>query len=119
MDLGTTKKDMMERFKLYGEIYCLLAGIIEDGEMDYFELSDYEIEETLDEKVDLTFDCGNGYKGRFDRISFESDMIMVWCFIAGEGCFGHPIIAIPTDSIRKLKDVLEKYVEVLKKGGEK
>ena len=119
MDLGTTKKDMMERFKLYGEIYCLLAGIIEDGETDYFEIPDYKIAETLGEEVDLMLDCENGYSGSFEKISFESEMIMVWCFIEGEDCFAFPIIAISTDSIRKLKDVLERYVEVLKEGGEK
>ena len=46
-------------------------------------------------------------------------MIIVWCFIEGGGYFMFPIIAISTDSIRKLKDVLERYVEELKKGGEK
>lgn len=25
MELNTTKEDMLERFRLYGEIYCLLA----------------------------------------------------------------------------------------------
>ena len=34
MDLNTTKEDMLERFKLYGEIYCLLADIRENRGID-------------------------------------------------------------------------------------
>ena len=50
MDLNTTKEDMLERFRLYGEIYCLLADINEDKRsMDGFVLEFWELEDVLEE----------------------------------------------------------------------
>lgn len=113
MELNTTKQDMLERFKLYGEIYCLLAEIEEDdGTMDYFKLEDWEIEELLEEYLPL-FDIGEE-KGKLRRIEFENEMMMVF-FTEGDGMtYGWQIINYPTDTIRKLKNLLERYVEALK-----
>jgi hypothetical protein len=113
MELNTTKQDMLERFRLYGEIYCLLAEIEEDdGTMDYFKLEGWEIEELLEEDLPL-FDIGEE-KGELRRIEFENEMIMVF-FTEGDGMtYGWQIINYPTDTIRKLKDLLERYVKALK-----
>lgn len=113
MELNTTKQDMLERFKLYGEIYCLLAEIEEDdGTMDYFKLEGWEIEELLEEYLPL-FDIGEE-KGKLRRIEFENEMMMVF-FTEGDGMtYGWQIINYPTDTIRKLKNLLERYVEALK-----
>lgn len=113
MELNTTKEDMLERFKLYGEIYCLLAEIEEDDStMGYFKLNGWEIEELLEEYLPL-FDIGEE-KGKLRRIEFENEMMMVF-FTEGDGMtYGWQIINYPTDTIRKLKDLLERYVEALK-----
>ena len=113
MELNTTKQDMLERFRLYGEIYCLLAEIEEDDStMGYFKLDGWEIEELLEEYLPL-FDIGEE-KGKLRRIEFENEMMMVF-FTEGDGMtYGWQIINYPTDTIRKLKDLLERYVEALK-----
>ena len=113
MELNTTKEDMLERFRLYGEIYCLLAEIEEDDStMDYFKLKGWEIEELLEEYLPL-FDIGEE-KGKLRRIEFENEMMMVF-FTEGDGMtYGWQIINYPTDTIRKLKDLLERYVKALK-----
>lgn len=113
MELNTTKQDMLERFRLYGEIYCLLAEIEEDDStMDYFKLEGWEIEEMLEEYLPL-FDIGED-KGGLRRIEFENEMMMVF-FTERDGMtYGWQIINYPTDTIRKLKDLLERYVKTLK-----
>lgn len=116
MDLNTTKEDMLDRFKLYGEIYCLLAEIEEDDyTMDYFKLEGWEIEEMLEnEKVNLIFDFGDE-KGELYELNFEEDMLMVhYASYIDEVIKLNPIIHIPTDTIHKLKDLLERYVKALK-----
>lgn len=115
MELNTTKQDMLERFRLYGEIYCLLAEIEEDDStMGYFKLNGWEIEELLEEYLPL-FDIGEE-KGKLRRIEFENEMMMAF-FTEGDGMtYGWQIINYPTDTIRKLKDLLERYVEALKEG---
>lgn len=113
MELNTTKEDMLERFKLYGEIYCLLAEIDDDDDtMNYFKLKGWEIEEILEEDIPL-FDIG-GEQGELYRIEFENEMMMVF-FTEEDGMtLGWQIIYYPTDTIHKLKDLLERYVKTLK-----
>ena len=97
MDLNTTKEDMLERFKLYGEIYCLLADINEDKRgMDGFVLESWELEDMLeDEDID--------------------EMLLVFYTSNKNGyTYGRPVIQMPTDTIRRLKELLERYVEALK-----
>lgn len=38
MEIEITKKEMLERFKLYGEIYLLLAPVCEYNDMDDFRI---------------------------------------------------------------------------------
>lgn len=118
MELNTTKEDMLERFRLYGEIYCLLADINEDKRsMDGFVLESWELEDMLeDEDIDLEFDFGEA-TGALYELNFEDEMLLVFytSYKNGYTC-GRPVIQMPTDTIRRLKDLLERYVKALKEG---
>lgn len=48
MELNTTKEDMLERFKLYGEIYCTLATMPGNDYMDDVRIDASEIYDELD-----------------------------------------------------------------------
>ena len=116
MDLNTTKEDMLERFRLYGEIYCMLADINEDKRsMDGFVLEFWELEDMLeDEDIDLEFDFGEA-TGTLYELNFEDEMLIVFYSSYDDGYTkGRSVIQIPTDTIRKLKNLLERYVKVLK-----
>lgn len=114
MIMRTTKEQMIERFRLYGEIYCMLdEAFDEDGTMDYVKITASEIKEMLeDEEVNLVMDF-EGEIGELYEISFENEMVMIW-YLGGEGCSGWQIIKYSTETIRKLKDLLERYVKALK-----
>lgn len=114
MALNTTKEELIERFRLYGEIYCMMdEAFDEDGTMDYVKITASEIKEMLeDEDVDLIMDF-DGETGELHEINFENEMMMVW-YLGDEGCCGWQIIQYSTDTIRKLKDLLERYVKALK-----
>lgn len=47
MKIEITPEEMLERFKLYGEIYLLLAPICEYDDMDDFRIESYEIIDEL------------------------------------------------------------------------
>ena len=115
MDLNTTKEDMLERFRLYGEIYCLLATMPDSDYMDDVRIY---IDEILDELYidtdELIFDFGDE-KGELESIELENDMITVFFHGLDTGWNrGITIIRFPTDTIRKLKGLLERYVKALK-----
>lgn len=115
MELNTTKQDMLERFRLYGEIYCTLATMPGNDYIDDVRIDFEEICDILDiDPKELTFDFGEE-KGVLDSIDIEYDMMSVWYYGLdtgyGRGC---TIIHFPTDTIRKLKDLLERYVKALK-----
>lgn len=115
MELNTTKEDMLERFKLYGEIYCTLATMPGNDYMDDVRIEVDEICDVLDiDEDDMVFDFGDE-SGRLDFLEIEDDMMTVWYYGFSDGYNrGWTIIHFPTDTIRKLKDLLEKYVEALK-----
>lgn len=48
MELNTTKEDMLERFRLYGEIYCTLATMPGNDYMDDVRIEVDEICDVLD-----------------------------------------------------------------------
>lgn len=48
MKIEITPEEMLERFKLYGEIYLLLAPVCEYDDMDDFSIESYEIIDELD-----------------------------------------------------------------------
>lgn len=115
MELNTTKEDMLERFRLYGEIYCLLATMPNSDYMDDVRIEVDEICDTLDiDEDDMVFNFGDE-SGRLDFIEIEDDMMTVWYYGFSDGYNrGWTIIRFPTDTIRKLKDLLERYVKALK-----
>ena len=115
MDLNTTKEDMLERFRLYGEIYCLLATMPDSDYMDDVCIEIDEICDTLDiDEDDMVFNFGDE-SGRLDFIEIEDDMMTVWYYGFSDGYNrGWTIIHFPTDTIRKLKGLLERYVKALK-----
>ena len=117
MELNTTKEDMLERFRLYGEIYCMLADINDDGRgMDGFVLEFWELEDVLEEDINLDLDFGEE-TGAFYELNFEEEMLIVFYSSYDDGYTkGRSVIQIPTDTIRKLKNLLERYVKVLKEG---
>ena len=47
MELNTTKQDMLERFRLYGEIYCTLATMPGNDYMDDVRIEVDEICEAM------------------------------------------------------------------------
>ncbi len=115
MELNTTKEDMLERFKLYGEIYCTMATMPGNDYMDDVRIDFEEICDILDiDPKELTFDFGEE-AGVLDSIDINDDMMSVWYYglDSGHGR-GWTIIRFPTDTIRKLKDLLERYVKALK-----
>ena len=117
MELNTTKQDMLERFRLYGEIYCLLADIPDYDYMDDIRIEANELCEVLEiEEDDLVFEFGEE-EGMLENIEIEDDIINIWYDIWETGYRrGWTIIRFPTDTIRKLKDLLERYVKALKEG---
>lgn len=118
MDLNTTKEDMLERFRLYGEIYCTLATMPDNDDMDCLSIDASEIYDELDiDSDELIFDFGEE-KGELHHIEIENEMINVWYIgTSSVTCFGCSIVQVPTGTIRKLKDLLERYVKALKEDG--
>lgn len=117
--MRTTKEDMIERFRLYGEIYCMLAEVFESDEtMDYFQLTGFQIKEMLqNEEIDLMMEFEDK-RGEMLEISFENEMMMVF-FNCEEGyCIGWEIILYSTEIIRKIKKIIERYIKALKEAEE-
>lgn len=115
MELNTTKEDMLERFRLYGEIYCTLATMPGNDYMCDIRIDVDEICEVLDiDEDDMVFNFGDE-SGRLDFIEIEDGMMTVWYYGFSDGCNrGWTIIRFPTNTIRKLNDLLERYVKALK-----
>lgn len=116
MELNTTKEDMLERFRLYGEIYCTLATMPDNDYMDDMRIEAYQICDELDiDSDELNFDFDDE-KGELDHIEIENEMISVWYIgTSSVTCFGCSIVQVPTETIRKLKSLLERYVKALMK----
>lgn len=115
MELNTTKQNMLERFRLYGEIYCTLATMPGNDYMCDIRIDVDEICDVLDiDEDDMVFDFGDE-SGRLDYIEIEDDMINIW-YDSWETGYrrGWTIIRFPTETIRKLKDLLERYVKAFK-----
>lgn len=115
MELNTTKQDMLERFRLYGEIYCTLASMPGNDYMDDIQIEAEELWEMLNlDNNDMVFDFGEE-NGVLESIEFDDDMISVWYHGLKTGeCRGSTIIRFPTKTIRKLNNLLERYVKALK-----
>ena len=96
MKIEITPEEMLERFKIYGEIYLLLAPICE-----------WDIEEGL-------FFQADGEEVRFTGIEFSEDMLnILYTKECDLGEYAHPVIPLETESIRKVKSILEQYVNAI------
>ena len=113
MEIAITKKEMLERFKLYGEIYLLLAPICEYDDMDGFRIESYEIIDELDLEDGIFF-YTDGVEVRFMGVEFTEDMLYI-LYTNEDECeeYAHPVIHLETESIRKVKSILEQYVKAI------
>lgn len=113
MEIEITKKEMLERFKLYGEIYLLLAPVCEYDDMDGFRIESYEIVDELDLEDEIFFQA-DGVEVRFKGVEFTEDMLYI-LYTNEDECeeYLHPVIHLETESIRKVKSILEQYVKAI------
>nr|DAI06756.1 MAG TPA: hydrogenase maturation protein [Bacteriophage sp.] len=113
MKIEITPEEMLERFKLYGEIYLLLAPVYEYDNMDGFRIEIYEIADKLNLKDEIFFHA-DGIEVRFIGVEFIEDMINILYINDNEcGIYSHPVIHLETESIRKVKSILEQYVKAI------
>lgn len=113
MEIEITKKEMLERFKLYGEIYLLLAPVCEYDEMDGFRIEIEEISDELDLEDEIFFQA-DGVEVRFKGVEFNEDMLYI-LYTNEDECeeYLHPVIHLETESIRRVKSILERYVKAI------
>lgn len=103
------KKEMMERFRLYGEIF-LLCMLICDNEVDDLmdlsipvdELDEYEI----DYNIEIHTDTGDGV---FSGIEFVDGMLWVYITCMESVCFTD----VHSESLQGVLEVLSKYYDEL------
>lgn len=113
MKIEITKKEMLDRFKLYGEIYLLLAPVCEWDDMDGFRIESYEIIDELDLGDGILFQA-DGVEVRFMGVEFTEDMLYILYTIENEcEMYADPVIHLETESIRKVKSILEQYVKAI------
>lgn len=113
MEIEITKKEILERFKLYGEIYLLLAPVCEYDYMDDFRIESYEIIDELDLKDEI-FIHDDGKEVLFTGIVFTEDMLnILYTSESRSGITVCPVIHLETESIRKVKSILERYVKAI------
>lgn len=113
MEIEITKKEMLERFKLYGEIYLLLAPVCEYDDMDDFRIESYEIIDELDIEDEI-FIHDDGEEVLFTGIEFTEDMLnILYTSESRSGITVCPVIHLETESIRKVKSILERYVKAI------
>lgn len=113
MKIETTKEEMLERFKLYGEIYMFLAPLREEDYMDGFSIDSYDIVSTLDLEDEI-FIQKNGEEIWFRGIEFEDEMLNILytdeIYSKESVC---PVIDLESESIREVKSILEQYVKAI------
>lgn len=113
MKIEITKKEMLDRFKLYGEIYLLLAPVCEWDDMDGFRIESYEIVDELDLEDEILFQA-DGVEVRFMGVEFTEEMLYI-LYTNKDGWeeYSLPVIHLETESIRKVKSILEQYVKAI------
>lgn len=113
MKIEITPEEMLERFKLYGEIYLLLAPVCEWDDIDGFRIESYDIYDALDLE-DMIFFQADGEEVRFMGIEFADDMLnILYVKECDLGEYVHSVIHLETESIRKVKSILEQYVKAI------
>jgi hypothetical protein len=115
MEIGTSKKEMIERFGLIGEIFCLCAELNEDDDtMDDFKIEWYQFEEEL-EMDEMFIDIDEEDKNvQFDGIEFIDDMPCVMYVTNVGQSMSCSAIYVETETLRRIIAVLEKYSKVMK-----
>ena len=116
------KKEMLDRFRLYGEIWMLCVELFndvfnvgEEGFMDYevtaYEILDYLDKENFEVVVDSKGECPSHYHVEFDGIYFKDCMLYV--NVKGEGHYYEqvPFMEIEAKSLQMILDVLTKFKE--------
>lgn len=111
MEIEITKKEMLERFKLYGEIYLLLAPVCEYDDMDGFRIESYEIIDELGLEDAVTIQA-DGDEAMFKGIEFTEDMLNIF-YCKDNAEYSLPVIHLETESIRKVRSILEQYVKAI------
>lgn len=111
MKIEITPEEMLERFKLYREIYLLLPPVCEYDDMDDFRIERYEIIDELDLEDEI-FSLADGDEVRFKGVEFTEDMLYI-LYTNEDGFeeYALPVIHLETESIRKVKSILEQYVK--------
>lgn len=112
---GLRKEEMVERFKLCGEIFCQCSELEQESDyMDDFRLEWYEINEQLNiGKMHVNIDEEDD-NVLFDGIEFTENMPSVM-FVSSNG-YSQSIagIYVSTDTLRRIIKVIEDYLKALK-----
>lgn len=112
-----TKEEMMERFRLYGEIYLLCAEINGDDYDDVDEDLCIDVDDIIDtlelpEDKKIMINMGSECHGLVKWVSVEFDDNKMLCiyFKTAEGfnC-GMPVIETPSEALKVVKNFLRRY----------
>ena len=127
MKLPTTKEEMLERFRLFGELFCLCYELAEgdcDCDIEGFKVDfDLDICDVLDLNPDddpLRLDCGQDDEP--DEVDFtgievdDSGMVMLG-FQGANYPFSQYAIATPSATLQRVLDLLRRYADELNKEG--
>lgn len=101
------KKEMLDRFRLYGEIFLATMEVVKDvNALDDFHIEEWELEE-LDIDCDFIIETDEGETGMFREIEFTDGMLWVGYGSNTSVCF----FATKSESLQKVADVITKYLE--------
>ena len=116
MELRTTKEEMIERFKLCGEIMCLCASLTDDDTLEDFCLEWYKIQEQLGlpEDKELIIDVDQeDSQVSFDCVCFSDDFMPLVEYQA-KYASGVQGIWCNTTALETIKCYIERYCKSLK-----
>lgn len=124
MKLEASKEEILERFRICGEIFILCWEIAdEDCRFDFDEDTKIEYDDICSELSDedapddLFINIGDGRKEKcyFDGISYENGVLMInFLEDIGEGRLAHcgmPAKYVPSETLRQVLALLEKYAK--------
>ena len=98
------KKEMMERFRLYGEIFILCQ---ENGiDIDDYSIEDdeWEFENGIDQAFEVTCDDGEG--GKLNTIHFDNCMLYV-----GYGNTEAPFFEVASETLEDVLFIMNAVIE--------
>lgn len=115
MKLDTSKKEMIERFGLAGEIFCQCAELNEDSDvMDDFKLEWYQIEEETERDEMIIAVDDEDKTVQFDGIEFMDDMPCVMYVTPVGRSVSCPAIYVKTETLRQIIAVIDEYTKAVK-----